>query len=179
MNKYGTFTEPGIIQFERLLPGSIEQVWEYLTNSKKRGLWLASGTMDLQKGGQLELMFNNRNLTSHVEQPPEKYKEFDGESRMYGEIIAVEPPSLLSFTWNEPAGEESEVTFELETKGNQVQLRLTHSKLGNNHDTLISVAGGWHTHLNILENRLNDREPKGFWEEHMKAEKAYEKRMQK
>lgn len=176
---YGTFTDPGTIRFERMLPGPIEEVWEYLTNSKKRGQWLASGGMDFQEGGNVELIFNNAKLTSHPEQPPEKYKEFAGESRMFGQITEIERPNRLSYTWGEPSGEESEVTFELKSEGKQVRLVLTHQKLGDDHDTLISVAGGWHTHLNILADRLNGREPKGFWSEHMKTERVYEQQLAK
>ncbi|MEL7835125.1 SRPBCC family protein [Fodinibius sp. Rm-B-1B1-1] len=178
MNDYGMFTEPGTIRFERILPGPIERVWSYLTESEKRGQWLASGEMDLRKGGSVELIFNNSTLTSHHETPPEKYKEYDGESRMYGTITEIKPPKRLSYTWSESSG-VSEVTFELESKGKQVKLTLTHRRLGDDHNILISVAGGWHTHLNILVDKLNGREPKGFWSEHMKAEKLYEKQLVK
>ncbi len=178
MNDYGTFTEPGTICFERLLPGPIEQVWEYLTDAEKRGKWLASGGMDLLEGGAVELIFNNATLTSHNEQPPEKYKEFTGESRMPGTITETKPPKLLSYTWSESSG-QSEVIFELKPKGKQVKLTLTHRRLGDDHNTLISVAGGWHTHLNILADKLSGREPKGFWSEHMKAEQEYEKQLVK
>jgi uncharacterized protein YndB with AHSA1/START domain len=43
MSEYGIVTEAGAVRFERLLPGPIEHVWAYLTQSDKRGTWLAAG----------------------------------------------------------------------------------------------------------------------------------------
>ena len=40
----GTSTEPGTVRLERLLPGPIERVWAYLTESAKRATWFAAGT---------------------------------------------------------------------------------------------------------------------------------------
>jgi len=37
MNNYSIFTELGNICFERLLPGAIEPVWNYLTQPELRG----------------------------------------------------------------------------------------------------------------------------------------------
>ena len=34
---YGRIIAPAEVRFERLLPGPIETVWEFLTDSKKRG----------------------------------------------------------------------------------------------------------------------------------------------
>lgn len=49
---YGVLLAPDTIRFERLLPGSVELVWEYLTDAKKRGEWFAGGPMDLRVGGR-------------------------------------------------------------------------------------------------------------------------------
>lgn len=172
-NTLGIFTEPGTIRFERLFPGPIEHVWNYLTDPTKRGTWLASGDMDLQTGGDVQLIFNNEKLTTHREDPPEKYKEYTGESYLHGKITQLKSPELLSYTWGEPSAADSEVTFELTPKDDQVQLILTHRRLGDNPDTLTSVAAGWHTHLGILEDKLSGHEPSGFWSVHMKMEEKY------
>ncbi len=42
---------------------------------------------------------------------------------------------------------------------------------------MVSVAGGWHAHLGILLDNLNDREPRPFWSTHTKAAAEYEKRI--
>ena len=51
MTDEGKVLSPTEVRFERLLPGPIETVWAYLTDSKMRGEWLASGPMELRVGG--------------------------------------------------------------------------------------------------------------------------------
>lgn len=177
MNKYGIFTEPGTIRFERLLPGPVERVWVYLTESEKRGKWLASGKMEPRVGGHVELNFRHADLSPHDERPPDKYKHMEGGTGFTGRVTRYEPPRLLSYTWGEGTGEESEVTFELTQKGEKVLLVLTHRRLGDDRNVLISVASGWHTHLGILVDYLNGREPKGFWSVHTRMEGEYEQRL--
>ena len=48
---YGAQTAPDTIEIQRLLPGPIERVWAYLTESDLRRRWLAAGEMGLQAGG--------------------------------------------------------------------------------------------------------------------------------
>ena len=62
---YGRITAPAEVRFERLLPGPIETVWEFLVDSDKRGQWLASGPMKLKEGGAVELRFRHRDLSPH------------------------------------------------------------------------------------------------------------------
>jgi uncharacterized protein YndB with AHSA1/START domain len=42
---YGVLTEPATLKIQRLLPGPIERVWAYLTDSELRRRWLAAGEM--------------------------------------------------------------------------------------------------------------------------------------
>ena len=53
MNDYGMIIEPGTLRIQRLLPGPIERVWAYLTESDKRATWLAAGAMTLENGAPL------------------------------------------------------------------------------------------------------------------------------
>lgn len=177
MSQYGIFTEPGTIYFKRLLPGPIELVWEYLTDPQKRGQWLASGEMELRIGGKVELIFNNDNLSPHDDPIPEKYKEYEGETTYHGTITKLDPPRLLSYTWGEASGGESEVTFELTPKADKVLLELTHRNLGDDRETLLGVGAGWHTHLGILMDKLNGDIPRPFWSVHMQMEEEYGKRV--
>ncbi len=170
----GIFTAPGTIRFERLLPGPIERVWAYLTEAEKRKKWLAGGAMEPFVGGQVELIFDNSNLIGIREDAPEKYKQHDDCTTQYGKIITWQPFDLLAYTWE--GG--SQVTFELIPKGDQVLLILTHRDLGQNTATLISVAAGWHTHTEILIDRLNDRKPLSFWARHAELEKIYLKELE-
>ena len=42
---------------------------------------------------------------------------------------------------------------------------------------MISVASGWHTHVGILLDVLNGREPPGFWSTQGRLEAEYRKRI--
>ena len=47
MNRYGERIDASTVRFERLLPGPIERVWEYLSNGTKRATWFAGGDTEL------------------------------------------------------------------------------------------------------------------------------------
>ncbi|HZF19088.1 MAG TPA: SRPBCC domain-containing protein, partial [Burkholderiales bacterium] len=81
-------------------------------------------------------------------------------------------PRLLSYTFG-PAGPESEVTFELETRGKDVLLVITHVRIADR-KTMVGVAGGWDAHVGILADRLNGVDPRPFWTTHAKLKREYE-----
>lgn len=172
-NKHGTFPEPGTIRFERLLPGPIDRVWDYLTKSELKATWLSAGDVEPRLGGKVEFKFNHSDLSNSNDPIPEKYKQMQDGTYFEGRVTAWDPPKLLRYTWGEETGEESEVTFELIPKGENVLLILTHVRLGDDPVVLISVASGWHTHLGILIDRLEEDEPRGFWNVHSRMEKEY------
>src|SRR3546814_6890859 len=90
--EYGVITEAGAIRFERLLPGPIERVWEYLVDPDKRRTWLADGPMDARAGGQFEYIWRNSELSDEVDPAPEKYAAY-AEHRMKGHVIEADPRS--------------------------------------------------------------------------------------
>ena len=47
---YGALSEPATLTIQRMLPGPIERVWAYLTESDLRRKWLASGDMEMKVG---------------------------------------------------------------------------------------------------------------------------------
>lgn len=169
--EHGVITEAGAIRFERLLPGPIERVWDYLTDSDKRRTWLASGPMDLRPGGAMELTWRNSELARPDEVMPERFAKYEGAS-MKGRIIRAEPPRLLVHSWDEDA----EVIYELAERGDKVLLMLTNRKLPNRAE-IVGVAGGWHSHLEVLAARLEGREGPRFWDLVERVEQEYEKRI--
>ena len=174
MSEYGAITEAGTVRIERLLPGPIERVWTYLTNSQQRGKWLATGEMELRVGGKVELRFHHADLSPQREPIPERYKSMENGHTMFGKITRCDVPRLLSYTWGKEP-HESEVTFELTAQGNEVLLVLTHRRLADRAE-MISVAGGWHTHLAILMDNLNERTPRPFWTTHARIDAEYRRR---
>lgn len=172
MSKYGKISGTGI-SFERLLPGKPEEIWEYLSQSKKRGEWLASGEMELKKGGKGELHFHHKDLSKVKETIPEKFREYEKGQTMETEILEVKKPELLSFTWE--GG--SHVTFNLKRKEDNVLLRLEHDGIAGSVHNFVSIAAGWHSHLEILEDKLFGEDAPGFWSLYNKYEAEYQERL--
>lgn len=171
MSEFGVVTEAGAIRFERLLPGPIERVWDYLTVPEKRRLWLADGPMDLVPGGAMELTWRNSELARPDETTPERFAQYEGMS-MTGRVIRAEPPHLLVHSWDE----DGEVIYELAERGDRVLLTLTNRKLPNR-DEVVGVAGGWHSHLAVLAARLEGREGPRFWDLVDRLEGEYRERI--
>ena len=167
---------PSEIRFERLLPGPIEKVWAYLTESKKRGEWLASGPMDLRVGGKVSLRFKHSELSPHQAPPPERFRQMDAEGHHAEETItALDPPRQLAFTWGGPSEGASEVVFELTPKTDgKVLLTLTHRRLPTEAERN-GTAGGWHCHLTILVEKLEGRTPPAFWDVFRRIDAEYAK----
>ncbi len=176
MTDFGEQLDKTTVRFERLLPGPIERVWSYLIDSDKRALWLCGGDTELEVGGHVELHFNNALLSGPDDiEPPEKHRSVAGKVSFSGTVTRCEPPHLLAHTWDFK-DEASEVCYELEEQGDKVRLVLTHRKLDTD-DMVLSVSGGWHTHLDILVDVLAGRPSRPFWKTHTALEAEYERRL--
>lgn len=175
MTDYGTITEAGTVRFERLLPGPIERVWAYLTESDKRAKWLAYGDMDLRPGGAMEYVWRNWELALPGETVPEKWKHVaENDQVMKGHILKVEPPYLLVHSWGD-ASSSAEVSFELQEEGDKVRLILTNRRLPDRGE-LVGVSGGWHSHLQVLEEVLSGRPRSPYWPTVERLHDEYEAR---
>jgi uncharacterized protein YndB with AHSA1/START domain len=173
---HGVLTAPDTLRFERRLPGPIDRVWAYLTDPEKRARWLAAGDLEPRVGGRVELIFHNADLGPRQDAVPEKYRHFEG-AILAGRVTRFEPPSALAYTWGETAGEDSEVTFELSEAEGEVHLVLTHRRLPDR-AALLDTAPGWHTHLDVLADRLAGREPaEPYWTAHDRHEGVYGRRL--
>lgn len=175
-NTYGDLSTAGEVRLIRILPGPIERVWAFLTDPEKRSLWLASGRTDLRVGGEVHLEFHNAKLSTEGDVIPEKYQEVGRDGCNFtGKILRCEPPHVYSHTWGGTDSSASEVTFELTAQGDEVRMLLTHRKLGDDHDGLLSVSAGWHTHVDILLANLGGWQAPTFWATHTRLEQEYEK----
>ena len=178
MSEYGTYpeTEVRTVRFERTLPGPIERVWAYLTESDKRRTWLASGEMELAVGGSVELKFLHSELSTQPEPIPDQFSRYEAGATLHGHITRLEVPRLLSFSWDEGRGADSEVSFELSEHGADVKLIVTHRHRPEV-EGRISVTPGWHTHLGILEDLLLGRERRPFWATYVRLAEEYKRRL--
>src|SRR5580692_4691380 len=77
-----------MVEIERLLPGPIERVWDYLTKPEFLATWL-------------------------------------DEANPRPKIQRSEPPAMVEYAWNS----DSTVRIDLEARGQEVLLKLTHRRL--------------------------------------------------
>lgn len=167
---HGTLAAPDILIIERILPGPVERVWAFLTDSDKRRQWLAAGDMDLTPGAPFTLVWRNDKLD-----PPSRRPDgFPEEHSLECRIVAVEAPRRLVFKWG--TASDAEVVFELEPRGDRVHLRLTHRRVAER-ATLVNVSAGWHAHLAVLVAKLNDTAPPPFWDTWSRLKADYEARV--
>jgi len=166
---YGALSEDATLTLERLLPGSIDRVWAYLTESDLRRQWLAAGTMDMRVGAPVELVWRNNDLMDNPGEPPEG---FGGEHRMESEITELDPPYRLSISWGSTGG----VTFELEPVGDMVRFTVIHRRIPDR-SIMLNVSAGWHAHLDVLAARLAGDEPEPFWNHWAGLKAEYDRRI--
>lgn len=157
----GEFTGPAEVRIVRTLPGPIERVWAYLTDPEKRARWFCGGALEQKAGGKVEFNMVHKNLAPD-ETPPAKYAHVQDPGVTFeGRVLRCEPPRLLVYTFG---SEDSVVTFELTSQGQQVLLVLTHRTRGAEEQAdLTNYASGWHTHLALLVAQLEGTPPPKFW----------------
>src|ERR1700752_5523791 len=95
-NAHGVLIEPATLKIERLLPGPIERVWAYLTESDLRRKWLAAGPMEGKDGAPFEVVWRNDELTNPPGQRPPGMPD---EHRMESRILEVDPPRKLAIAF--------------------------------------------------------------------------------
>jgi uncharacterized protein YndB with AHSA1/START domain len=129
----GVIVGLGAIRFERLLPGPIERVWDFLTDTGRLPGWFGDGAIEPRAGGAVRLM------GGHVR----------------GVVTQWEPPHRLVYSWNvfdpgedESGYPESYLTFALEPRGDAVLLTLTHLPVLERFEK--QSAMGWHTYVDML-----------------------------
>lgn len=169
LDTWGVLIEPATLKIQRLLPGPIERVWAYLTDSELRRRWLASGDMQMEAGAAFELVWRNDELTD----PPGRRPDgFDEEERMGSRITELKAPHRLAFTW----GAEGSVSFDLEAHGDEVLLTVIHRRLADR-NSLLCVSSGWHAHLDLLADLLTGTRPQPHWDHWCRLREDYAGRL--
>ena len=153
IDAHGVVDEASTLTIQRLLPGPIERVWAYLTESDLRRRWLAAGEMELRLGAEFELVWRNGELGGG-----ERPEGFGEEHRLRSRITALDPPRLLAIEWGSTGG----VTFTLAPAGGRVLLTITHRRVADR-AMLMNVSAGWHAHLDVLVAVAEGRPLGPFW----------------
>lgn len=166
---FGELIEPATLKIERVLPGPIERVWDYLTESDLRRQWLASGDMASKVGADFELTWRNDELTN----PPGKRPEgFGDQHSAVCRLLEYDPPHILSYTF----GKHGEVTFTLAPQGDEVLLTLVHRRMPDP-AIMFMVGPGWHAHLDILVAKMRGLNAAPFWDSWVQLKAEYVKRL--
>lgn len=168
----GQVIDAKTLRMERTLDAPIDKVWNFLVDPSKRARWLAGGSCPAQPGDTIDLRFDNDTLTG--EKAPPRFQQYAGVHLLKSRIVKMQAPRLLVMTWQEGSPHASEVSFELSARGDQTHLTLVHSKLPRR-DDMLNVAGGWHAHLDVLEDVLAERAPRPFWSNFGEKEAAYDR----
>jgi uncharacterized protein YndB with AHSA1/START domain len=123
-----------------------ERVFEAWLDSESMAHWMRPGnfthatvTVDPRVGGGFRILMEGR-------------PEGDVEHR--GEYLAIDPPSLLSFTWISKYTDDSPtvVTIEFHERGTGTELVLTHRRLPPKE--VESHREGWTDVVRLLEEAL-------------------------
>jgi uncharacterized protein YndB with AHSA1/START domain len=107
-----------IVEVERRIAASREEVFVYLTDPAKYTRWMGTAAeLDPRPGGVYRVRMNSDNVA-------------------LGEYVAVEPPARVVFTWGwegnpavPPGSTTVEITLQEDEEGDGTILRLRHSGL--------------------------------------------------
>jgi uncharacterized protein YndB with AHSA1/START domain len=146
-----------MVRFERRLPGPIERVWEYLTQSQHLAAWFGAGqskyVLEPRVGGMVS---------------------FGDNDHVRGVVTQWQPPHKLTYTWNvfmpgetESRYPESYVTFELQrlpaaegAEAEEVLLTFSHRPMLEGFEQQSMM--GWHSFFGLLEQLLRGAPPESL-----------------
>lgn len=153
----GQFLNHHTVQFERLLPGPIERVFDFLSKPELLEKWLMPAKVEQFAGGRIEFK------SGPIPESVSGQTSSASHCHIRGIISAYEPPHLIAYSWNELDYDmATEVRFELEQRDDKVLLRLTHSRIPAH--LMAGVGAGWHTHLDDLFSAITGLKPGDFFE---------------
>lgn len=142
MSGLGNMHDVNAVRFERLLPGPNERAWEFLIRAERLPGWYGNGVIEPRVGGAVSLM------GGHIR----------------GTVTQCKAPKKLAYTWNvfspgetESAYPESYLTLELEPRGKDTLLKLTHLPVLDRFKK--QNAMGWHTFLDMLAAAVRGETP--------------------
>jgi uncharacterized protein YndB with AHSA1/START domain len=119
---------------ERVLEHGPLEVWSELTDPEKLPQWLAAGEIQLAVGGRAKLDFGDSGIV------------------IDSVVTAVEPLTVLEYSWSGPGEPLRPVRWELRPECEDTRLSLTLS-IPDGEDVARSCAG-WEAHLEMLAATL-------------------------
>jgi len=152
-----------VLEFQRLLNASQQDVWAALTEPDKLRQWYAQPEADAANSKTVRLRFANTDTT--VETTVTRLVSGAGKREFVRDGGGGEKPLVLEYTWEAQSSanartsvaslDGSVVRFELQPQGTGTLLTLYH--IFQSDDTPVAdVIGGWQTHLDELVNKLHN-----------------------
>jgi uncharacterized protein YndB with AHSA1/START domain len=136
-----------VLRFERLIDKPLERVWAAIATPDGIAGWLGDAHLELKQDAPIRLRFD-KTMGNVVE----------------GQITAVDPPTLLEYTFGQP---DSVLRWELsEAPGGQTSLVISHTLPSP--DQASSALAGWHTLLDMIPAAIDGDDPqwsRARWDE--------------
>jgi uncharacterized protein YndB with AHSA1/START domain len=161
-NEMGQILNSHSVRFERILPVPIETAWQYITSVDSLATWLCSPktTMELSSGGRVNLRFDQADPANGA------------TYNVRGIVEECTPPRVFAYSWFDTSFDlTSRVRFELEARGQETRLVMTHTHLPP--DFMPKVGAGWHAHLDQLIAVMKGETPPEFFGEYNELFKRY------
>ena len=128
---YEIVDDRSALTFERRLAHSVERVWRAVTEPAELAHWFPSVVRgDLTAGAPLTFEFPGGEMPT-----------------MEGEVIEVDPPRTLAFTWGDDV-------LRIELEGDDESCVLHFVVLFDDAERASRDAAGWHVCLDLLDRRL-------------------------
>lgn len=151
------------IRFERRLRHSPERVWKALTTPEGLACWLAEAEIEAQPGGRMELNFR---------QPDHEFMpDVPERRRQSNEVLTARPFSLFEHTFG--SNPDSVVSWRLEPDGEGTHLTLTHRVPESWAGARGNVLGGWHHHMEGLDDAVRGVRHSWDWDRWFALRDAY------
>lgn len=133
------------IRKEIFCDSSPEEVWEALTNAEEISAWLmATSDFKAEKGARFTMQ-------------AKPMGKWDG--KIYGEILIVEKPNILSYTWKgDQMNSNTVIKWTLTPSGNGTLLIMEHTGFAGFSDFILGLfhTMGWKKFLKKLKNRVEN-----------------------
>jgi uncharacterized protein YndB with AHSA1/START domain len=118
------------LHFDAFYPHPPERVWTALTNRDSIARWLMENDFEPRLGHRFQL----------------RAKPVPGWDGIVNcEVLELDPPTRMSWSWKSSAPLDTVVTFELHAEGMGTRLHLAHTGFAGMKQMMISfiLGGGW------------------------------------